>query len=250
MASYKETFSAYYDALTEDVDRAVIADRCEELLAQYHPKRELALDLCCGTGTLATELARRGFEVIGVDASPEMLMQAAEKNMALEQPVLYLCHARWNGWTCMVRWTWQCARWIASITLPGKKALQKALHRLQFFVEPGGLFLFDVNTPYKHREVLGNNCFVRESEALFCVWQNEYTPEEHKVEIQMDFFRRGKGEQYTRDGEQFCEWAWEDKELTAMLKAEHFEVLERWGGYDRVPVMPTTQRMVYVARRR
>lgn len=49
MASYKETFSAYYDALTEDVDRAVIADRCEELLAQYHPKRELALDLCCGT---------------------------------------------------------------------------------------------------------------------------------------------------------------------------------------------------------
>ena len=77
MASYKETFSAYYDALTEDVDRAVIADRCEELLAQYHPKQELALDLCCGTGTLATELARRGFEVIGVDASPEMLMQAA-----------------------------------------------------------------------------------------------------------------------------------------------------------------------------
>ena len=59
MASYKETFSAYYDALTEDVDRAVIADRCEELLAQYHPKRELALDLCCGTGTLACLMAER-----------------------------------------------------------------------------------------------------------------------------------------------------------------------------------------------
>ena len=224
MASYKETFSAYYDALTEDVDRAVIADRCEELLAQYHPKRELALDLCCGTGTLATELARRGFEVIGVDA--------------LEQLDLY-------GTVDLAVCT------LDSLNhLPGKKALQKALHRLQFFVEPGGLFLFDVNTPYKHREVLGNNCFVRESEALFCVWQNEYTPEEHKVEIQMDFFRRGKGEQYTRDGEQFCEWAWEDEELTAMLEAEHFEVLERWGGYDRVPVMPTTQRMVYVTRRR
>lgn len=249
MASYKETFSAYYDTLTEDVDRAVIADRCEELLAQYHPKRELALDLCCGTGTLATELARRGFEVIGVDASPEMLMQAAEKNMALEQPVLYLCQP-------LERLDLYGTVDLAVCTLdslnhlPGKKALQKALHRLQFFVEPGGLFLFDVNTPYKHREVLGNNCFVRESEALFCVWQNEYTPEEHKVEIQMDFFRRGKGEQYTRDGEQFCEWAWEDKELTAMLEAEHFEVLERWGGYDRAPVMPTTQRMVYVARRR
>lgn len=166
MASYKETFSAYYDALTEDVDRAVIADRCEELLAQYHPKRELALDLCCGTGTLATELARRGFEVIGVDASPEMLMQAAEKNVALEQPVLYLCQP-------LERLDLYGTVDLAVCTLdslnhlPGKKALQKALHRLQFFVEPGGLFLFDVNTPYKHREVLGNNCFVRESEALF-----------------------------------------------------------------------------------
>lgn len=166
MASYKETFSAYYDALTEDVDRAVIADRCEELLAQYHPKRELALDLCCGTGTLATELARRGFEVIGVDASPEMLMQAAEKNMALERPVLYLCQP-------LERLDLYGTVDLAVCTLdslnhlPGKKALQKALHRLQFFVEPGGLFLFDVNTPYKHREVLGNNCFVRESEALF-----------------------------------------------------------------------------------
>ena len=60
MASYKETFSAYYDALTEDVDRAVIADRCEELLAQYHPKRELALDLCCGTGCIGVSLAKLG----------------------------------------------------------------------------------------------------------------------------------------------------------------------------------------------
>lgn len=166
MASYKETFSAYYDALTEDVDRAVIADRCEELLAQYHPKRELALDLCCGTGTLATELARRGFEVIGVDASPEMLMQAAEKNMALEQPVLYLCQP-------LERLDLYGTVDLAVCTLdslnhlPGKKALQKALHRLQFFVEPGGLFLFDVNTPYKHREVLGNNCFVRRARLFF-----------------------------------------------------------------------------------
>lgn len=249
MASYKETFSAYYDALTEDVDRAKIADRCEELMARYHPKRELALDLCCGTGTLAIELARRGFEVIGVDASPEMLMQAVEKNEELRQPVLYLRQSLEQldlyGTVDLAVCT------LDSLNhLHGKKALQKALHRLQFFVEPGGLFLFDVNTPYKHREVLGNNCFVRESEELFCVWQNDYTPEGHKVEIQIDFFRRGKGEQYTRDGEQFCEWAWEDDELTGILSAENFEVLERWGGYDWEPVTPMTQRMVYVTRRR
>lgn len=249
MASYKETFSAFYDALTDDVDRAKIADRCEELLAKYHPKRELVLDLCCGTGILATELAQRGFEVIGVDASPEMLMQASEKNSALSQPVLYLCQPLEQldlyGTVDLAVCT------LDSLNhLSGSRALQKALHRLQFFVEPGGLFLFDVNTPYKHREVLGNNCFVRESEALFCIWQNEYSSEGHKVEIQIDFFQHETGEQYTRDGEQFCEYAWEDNELTAMLEAEHFEILERWGGYDRQPVTPKTQRMVYVARRR
>lgn len=248
MASYKETFSAFYDVLTDDVDRVKMADRCEELLAQYHPKRELALDLCCGTGTLATELARRGFEVIGVDASPEMLMQATEKNAELSQPVLYLCQP-------LERLDLYGTVDLAVCTLdslnhlPGKKALQRALHRLQYFVEPGGLFLFDVNTPYKHREILGNNCFVRESEELFCVWQNEYTLAEDKVEIQIDFFRRGAGERYTREGEQFCEYAWEDAALTAMLEAEHFDVLERWGGYNREPVTPQTQRMVYVTRR-
>ena len=146
MASYKETFSAFYDALTDDVDRAKIADRCEELLAKYHPKRELVLDLCCGTGILATELAQRGFEVIGVDASPEMLMQASEKNLALSQPVLYLCQPLEQldlyGTVDLAVCT------LDSLNhLSGSRALQKALHRLQFFVEPGGLFLFDVNTP-------------------------------------------------------------------------------------------------------
>lgn len=83
MASYKDIFSTFYDALTADVDRGRIADFCEEMLQKYHPKRELILDLCCGTGTLAAEFSRRGYEVIGVDASPDMLMQAAEKNSAL-----------------------------------------------------------------------------------------------------------------------------------------------------------------------
>ena len=150
MASYKDIFSTFYDALTADVDRGRIADFCEEMLQKYHPKRELILDLCCGTGTLAAEFSRRGYEVIGVDASPDMLMQAAEKNSALPQPVLYLCQPLQQldlyGTVDLAVCT------LDSLNhLPGKTALKKALHRLQYFVEPGGLFIFDVNTPYKHR---------------------------------------------------------------------------------------------------
>ena len=248
MSAYA-AFSQYYDALTQNVEYQARADLLCRLLEKWHHPAGITLDLACGTGSLTCELKKRGLDVYGIDASPDMLAKAQEKAAEEGLSILFLCQKMQQIDLYGTINTCFCT--LDSLNhLPGKKALQKALHRLQFFVEPGGLFLFDVNTPYKHREVLGNNCFVRESEALFCVWQNEYTPEEHKVEIQMDFFRRGKGEQYTRDGEQFCEWAWEDEELTAMLEAEHFEVLERWGGYDRVPVMPTTQRMVYVARRR
>ena len=248
MASYKDIFSTFYDALTADVDRGRIADFCEEMLQKYHPKRELILDLCCGTGTLAAEFSRRGYEVIGVDASPDMLMQAAEKNSGLPQPVLYLCQPLQQldlyGTVDLAVCT------LDSLNhLPGKAALKKALHRLQYFVEPGGLFIFDVNTPYKHREILGNNAFVRENEVVFCVWQNEYTPLEHKVEIQIDFFRHTAGDGYLRDGEQFCEYAWEPEEITALLEQEHFEVLELWDGYRKHKPSGETQRLVFVSRR-
>ena len=248
MPSYNNVFSEYYDRLTDDVDRSVMADFCIAMMGRYHEKCELVLDLACGTGALSSEFARRGFETIGVDASADMLSEAMEKNAELEVPVLYLCQP-------LERLDLYGTVDLAVCTLDslnhlkGKRALAKALHRLQYFVEPGGLFIFDMNTPYKHRAILGNNTFIREAKGVYCAWQSEYTTEGNRVELRMDLFIEQADGSYTRAQEHFCEYAYGREEIRAMLSAEHFTLLAVYGGYSELAPSADTERWVFVAQR-
>ena len=81
--------------------------------------------------------------------------------------------------------------------LPGAEELEKAFQRVSFFLEPGGWFLFDANTPYKHEKVLGNHTFVYDMEHVYCVWQNRFHPGQGRVDISLDFFQR-EGKLYRR----------------------------------------------------
>lgn len=248
MPSYNRVFSEYYDRLTDDVDRHGMTDFCIAMMGRYHEKCELVLDLACGTGTLCTEFARRGIETIGVDASADMLSEAMEKNTGLEVPVLYLCQP-------LERLDLYGTVDLAVCTLDslnhlkGKRALEKALHRLQYFVEPGGLFIFDMNTPYKHRAILGNNTFLREAKGVYCAWQSEYTIKENRVELRMDLFTEQADGSYTRTQEHFCEYAYEQEEIRAMLSAEHFNLLAVYDGYAERAPAGDTERWVFVAQR-
>lgn len=248
MPSYNCVFSKYYDRLTDDVDYSRVADFCMKMMHRYHKKCELVLDLACGTGTLSTLFAGRGIETIGVDASADMLSEALAKNADLEVPVLYLCQP-------LERLDLYGTVDLAVCTLDslnhlkGKKALAKALHRLQFFVEPGGLFIFDMNTPYKHREILGDNTFIREAEGVYCVWQSEYTMQENRVEFRMELFTEQVDGSYLRAQEHFCEYAYTPEEIRAMLTAEHFILLAVYDGYTEADPSAETQRWVFVAQR-
>lgn len=248
MAGYNGSFAACYDRLTPDVNYAAMADFCLSAMQQYHPKCELALDLACGTGSLSAELAHRGIETIGVDASAEMLMTAAEKNAELNTPVLYLCQPMESldlyGTVDLAVCT------LDSINhLSGPDAVECALERLQFFVEPGGLFIFDVNTPYKHRSVLGSSTYVREAEGVFCVWQNEYSASPNdRVEITMDFFLE-QGSAYRREQEHFFEYAYGREELSAMLARHHFKALGYFDGYTAAAAGEENERWVCIAKR-
>lgn len=218
-------------------------------MQEYHPKCELVLDLACGTGSLATEFARRGIETIGADASAEMLMEAMEKNAALSQPVLYLCQSMQEldlyGTVDLA----VCS--LDSLNhLPDLSAVEQALERLQYFVEPGGLFVFDLNTPYKHRTVLANTCYVREAEGVFCVWQNDYSEEpDHRVEISMDFFCEQPDGSYLRDQERFCEVAYSRETIQKALERHNFSVLGFFCGYSEAPAGEQDERWVCIARR-
>lgn len=249
MAGYSDAFAACYDRLIGGVDYGARADFYLNQFKRFKDRCELVLDLACGTGSLCRELASRGLEVIGVDGSQEMLMQAREKCQQAQPAVLLLCqemeeldlYGTVNLAICMQD---------SLNHLEGREALAAVFGRLRYFVEPGGLFIFDMNTPYKHREVLGDNTFVLEEEGLYCVWQNSYEPQEGAVDIQLDFFRESRDGRYSRSSECFREYSYTTEEIATMLEQAEFTLLELQGDYTGKPPEDNEERLVYIAKRR
>lgn len=250
MAGYEDTFARFYDSLTADVDYRARGSFLKKLAKRHGGGFRLVLDLACGTGSLAVELARLGAEVIAVDGSREMLAQAARKSAGLTPPVLYLCQEMTKLDLYGTVDTALCT--LDSLNhLPGKEAIRETFRRVRLFTEPGGLFLFDMNTPEKHKDRLAGSAFVRETEEVCCVWQNSWDPREGDsgVLIDLDFFVWEKGDRYRRVSESFREVAFPREEIAALLGETGFELLEVQGDYTGAPPLPREERLVYVARR-
>jgi len=111
------------------------------------------------------------------------------------------------------------------------------------------LFVFDVNTPYKHREVLGNHTFVYDLEGLYCVWQNAYCAKDTSVEILLDFFEEKADGSYTRYGEQFAERAYSHEELCAFAQAAGLTLAGYYEEMTRIPPHADTERAIYVMKK-
>ncbi|MBQ1977980.1 MAG: class I SAM-dependent methyltransferase, partial [Ruminococcus sp.] len=131
--------------------------------------------------------------------------------------------------------------------LTDKKDVQKTFERVSLFMNPQGLFVFDVNTVYKHREVLKDNVFVFDTDEVYCVWQN--TPLQGDVtDISLDFFIPEENNYY-RVTENFRERAYTVEELTEMLREAGFEVEAVYGDMTEMPPAETEQRLTIVARK-
>lgn len=148
MNSY-DFLAGCYDEFTTDVGYSAWADYIEAHFRRRGLPGKTVLDLACGTGSLTRELAQRGYEMIGVDLSPEMLAEAAEKNQDVDGiPPIFLCQSmdKLNLYgtidACVC-----CLDSVNYVTDP--KKLQKAFERIYLFLMPGGVFLFDINTPEK-----------------------------------------------------------------------------------------------------
>lgn len=250
MAGYDQAFPQFYDALTGNVDypakAALLLEEASRLLGKA-PK--LALDLACGTGSLALEFARRGLEVIAVDGSQEMLAQAMAKSAGVTPPVLFLCQDMEELDLYGTVEAAFCT--LDSLNhLPDAAALGRVLGRLKYFVEPGGVFLFDLNTPYKHREVLGDNAFVYDTPEVYCVWQNTLAPD-GSVDIDLDFFvpREERSAQYTRFAESFREVLFPRETVLSLLEENGFRLLEEQGDYTGKPPAAQEERILYLAQR-
>ncbi len=242
------TFAFYYDTLTHNVDYRARAEYVYHLLERLNHEPGITLDLACGTGSLTLELARRGCDVYGVDSSLEMLSIAKQKAEKAGLDVLFLCQKMQSIDLYGTVDTVLCS--LDSINhLTLERDVQQTFRRVSLFLSPGGYFIFDLNTPYKHKEILGNNVFVYDTDEVFCVWQNHFEPQTLRTHIVLDFFERD-GMIYHRSTEQFYERAYSMEQIQDWLAEAGMEMTAVYGDQSFDPPSQTEERVIVVARKK
>ncbi|MGN1089689.1 MAG: class I SAM-dependent DNA methyltransferase [Huintestinicola sp.] len=243
-------FAFFYDRLTSNIDyreRALYFHRLAEL---HGGRKGILLDLACGTGSLSEEFARMEYDVIGTDISEDMLNCAIEKKFDSGLPIQYLCQDMTKLDMFGTIDITVCA--LDSLNhLDSLDSIRRTFERVYLFCEPGGLFLFDVNTPYKHREILGCNTFIYDQPQVYCIWQNcfdESSPD-NRVDIILDFFEKNEDGSYSRYGDQLSEIAFDRDIIEKELIAAGFEIA---GVYDYDTLNPPakdSQKLVFAAKK-
>ncbi|MGN0171900.1 MAG: class I SAM-dependent DNA methyltransferase [Acutalibacteraceae bacterium] len=241
MNGYRE-LAQMYDRLME-TDYEALADHLLSLFARHASVPRTLLDLACGSGRLTAALAARGKDMIGVDRSPDMLSYAQQQTGG---QALLLCQDMCaldlrdtvDGAVCT----------MDSLNHLTKTAeIAAVLDRLRLFIAPGGLFIFDVNTPYKHRAVLGDNTFVFEQPDLMAVWQNRFLARTCEVQMTLDFFCAQADGTYVRTGDCVRERAYTLATWRRLLKAAQFDILAVYDGMTVSPPGALCERWTIVA---
>ena len=208
-----------YDRLTNDVDYEATVDFYYEILRQEGLKPRTAVDLACGTGSVTAILAGKGLQVTAVDLSEEMLTVASQKAMELENQPMFLCQNLRDLYLPRAVDLAVCALdSLDYITDPAD--CQEAIRRVFKYLNPGGIFIFDVNTPEKLRAMDGQ-VFLDEDDDVYCVWRGEFDEETNICSYGMDLFQR-KGNLWERSFEEHCEYAYSADQLVGYLKAAGF----------------------------
>ncbi len=219
MAASYGPLSLWYDTLTGDIPYPEFAGFYEALFGRDGGEFKTILDLCCGTGTLTALMAQRGYEMIAVDASADMLMQASGKAANADIPPLFLCQDAAGLDLYGTVDAAYCS--LDGINYIPPQELEKVFDRLHLFVRPYGLFIFDIKTP-ESLKALDGEIFVDETEDVLCLWRADFSEEDKSLLYGMDLFSR-RGKLWQRECEEHVEYAHTPEALKAALERAGFE---------------------------
>lgn len=248
MGEQYTSIAGLYDRLNADVDYASLADKLIEWTERYYKKRpKLLLDLACGTGKLTCELASRGYDMTGVDVSYDMLAVASDRARAQGADILFLCQDMCEFELYgTVDAVYCCFDSLNYILEPADLAHVFSL--VHNYLDPNGIFIFDMNTRRKFEKVYSDNSYVLESDGLFCAWQNYYDRDSRLCDFYLTFFEQNEDGSYERSDETQCERMYEENEIRDMLKSASLDLLEVYGEDMTSPVAEDDDRRYYIAR--
>lgn len=235
-----------YDSLTLDVDYDAVVAFYMDILKGEGLQPRTAADLACGTGSVAVRLAQMGMHVTAVDMSEEMLCVAMQKAELLLNRPQFVCQKLQELYLPRAVDLAVCALDSMDYILDPADC-EKAIRRIYKALNPGGCFIFDVNTPEKLRAMDGQ-VFLDENQDTFCVWRGEFDETTNICSYGMDLFQR-HGDSWHRSFEEHQEYAYTASQLTEYLKKAGFTDIAVYG--DRRMEKPNVkdQRIYLKARK-
>ncbi len=241
-----------YDRLNAEIDYSAWASYIDsKIKAHSRIDTSLVLDLCCGTGSMTVELDRLGYDMTGVDLSPEMLDVARAKAAALEREknILFLCQDM-----CEFELYGTVQAVVSCLDslnhLDSEDDLDKVLALVNNYLESGGIFCFDINSEYKFENIYSDNAYVLEDEGIYCGWQNAYDRESRICEFYTSIFTENEDGSYERYDDYEREYCFSRESVERLLLKNGFELISVDSGIDGAPVTDTSERLYYTVRKK
>ena len=237
-------FAAVYDRL-QDADYQAFVDFYEKIFQGLGKNPGLVLDMGCGTGNITIPMAKRGYDMIGLDLSCEMLNIEREKAQKEGLDILFLnqdmCEMELYGTVDCILCALDGINYVTE-----DEAIDNLFALVKNYLNPGGLMIFDISTEYKLKEILGQNTYVYEDDDIYYVWQSQYSEDSKLCEFKLDFFCRQQDDSYKRFEEYQVQRAYSTEEITKAAKDAGLEICGIYRPFQFATISDTDERVFFV----
>lgn len=241
------SFAKVYDQFMDNVPYEDWAQYLHGVLEMYGIRDGLVLELGCGTGTMTELLSGYGYDMIGVDCSEEMLDAAMEKREESGHDILYLLQDMREfelyGTVKAVVCVCDSLNYVTE-----QEDLLQVFRLVNNYLDPGGIFIFDLNTLYKYEEILGNCTIAEDREEASFIWENEFDQEERLNIYQLSLFQREESGLYSKHQEVHYQKAYELEEVIHLLEKAGMEYMAAYDAFTRNPTRKDSERIYVLAR--
>jgi len=228
----------------QDIDYKHWADYIEEIFRLCDKKPSLVLDIGCGTGSFCLEMAKRNYDMIGIDISSEMLACARQKCIEANQDILLLNQDMRNFELYGTVDAVVCL--LDSLNyLTNKRDVKRLFKLVNNYLNPGGVFIFDINSQYKFEKILGNNVFYSIDDNITYIWQNFYNKRRKICEFDLTFFIKDNG-YYKRYDEFHEERAYSLEDIKEFIKCSGLKLIAMYDNLSFKAPKKTSERIFVV----